>query len=567
MHDLLIKGGTIIDGSGAPRKEGDVAITDGKISAVGENVGDAKRTIDAKGCIVTPGFVDIHTHYDAQATWDPHLSPSSWHGVTSVVMGNCGVGFAPAQPERHDWLIGLMEGVEDIPGSALAEGIQWGWESFSEYMDVLDKQPRAVDVATQVPHGALRAYVMGDRGAKNEGATADDIAAMATIVQEGLRAGALGFSTSRTLIHKGIDGEYVPGTFAEEDELFGIARAMGEIDKGVFQMTSNHIDMPKEALWMRRLVEETGRPVSFNLLQIDDAPNLWRDMLAILDDAGDLPLYGQVAGRPAGILMTWAGTAHPFLTHPTYMQLHHLPVNERLVELRKPEVRAKICGEDALDFGEFENFILRSFHKMYRLGDQPEYEPDPSECAERLAESDARTKKEIVYDWLMADEGKGVVYFPIFNYSNEDIDHMIPLLKHPKTVLGLGDGGAHCGVICDASLPTFMLTHWSRDRDRGDRLSLEHVVQTQTRDTAHMYGLRDRGLLAPGYKGDVNVIDYDNLTLHAPKMVYDLPAGGRRLVQQATGYRQTIVSGEIIVEGGQTTDARPGALIRGAQSV
>ena len=562
MHDLVICGGTIIDGTGADRRQQDVAIDGGKITAVGDDVGPGKRTIDASGCLVTPGFVDIHTHYDAQATWDPYLSPSSWHGVTTVVMGNCGVGFAPAPPDRHDWLIGMMEGVEDIPGAALSEGLQWGWESFAEYLDVLDAQPRAIDVAAQVPHGAVRAYVMGDRGAKNERATSEDIAQMAAIVAEGLEAGAVGFSTSRTLLHKGIDGAYVPGTFAAEDELLGIGRALADTGRGVFQMTSNHIDMPKEVPWMQRLAAEIQRPVSFNLVQVDEAPELWRDLLSSLDASAHLPLFAQVAGRPAGILMSWQGTAHPFLPYPTYMGLHHLPIAERMHELRKPEVRAKILAEEPLDFGEFESFVVKSFHKMFRLGEQPEYEPPASASAAAIAEAEGRSPKAVAYDWLMENDGTGIVYFPIFNYSNHNLDHLVPLLSHPRTNLGLGDGGAHCGAICDASLPTYMLTHWTRDRSRGERLPLEMMIKRQTRDTASMYGLLDRGLVAEGYKADINVIDYDNLTLHAPQMVYDLPAGGKRLVQRASGYRHTIAGGEVIFDDGEPTPAMPGALVR-----
>lgn len=568
MHELVIRGGTVVDGTGADAREADVAIDDGRIVEVGEagEVGAGVREIDARGRIVTPGFVDIHTHYDAQVTWDPYVTPSSWHGVTTVVMGNCGVGFAPAPPDRRDWLIQLMEGVEDIPGAAMTEGMVWDWESFPEYLDAIGRTSRAIDVAAQVPHGAVRAYVMGDRGAKNEAATAEDIAAMARIVEEGVRAGALGFSTSRTLIHKGSDGEYVPGTFAERDELFGLGRALARAGHGVFQMTSNHVDMAEEYVWMKQLAKETGRTVSFNLLQTDEKPELFRHMLGLLDEATaeGLPIVAQVAGRPSGLLMMWAGTAHPFLATPTYMCLHHLPVAERLVELRKPEVRAKIIEEQNIPVGGFEDFILNSHHKMFRLGDRPDYEPAPSQCAAAIAERTGRPAREVIYDWLLEDDGKGIVYFPIFNYSFGSMDHMVEMLTHPATRMGLGDGGAHCGVVCDASIETFMLTHWVRDRP-GERLPLPLVVRRQSKDTAEIYGLHDRGVLAPGYRADVNVIDLEGLTLHAPEMVYDLPTSARRLVQRASGYTHTLVKGRVVMENGEPTGDLPGRLVRGPQ--
>ncbi len=565
MHDLVIKGGTLVDGTGAAPFEGDVAVDGDSITSVGD-AASGRREIDARGKLVLPGWVDVHTHYDAQVTWDPYVTPSSWHGVTTLVMGNCGVGFAPAKPDEHQWLIGLMEGVEDIPGAAMTEGMQWEWESFPEYMDAIEKKPRALDIGAQVPHGALRAYVMGQRGAKNAAATEDDIAKMAAIVEEGIRAGALGFSTSRTLIHKGIDGELVPGTFAAEDELFGIAQGMKRGGAGVFQMTSNHTDMPKEIPWMRRMARELGLPVSFNLVQSDPAPELWRDVVRELEAAANEPLYAQVAGRPAGVLMSWAGTAHPFLVHPTYMGLHWMPIAERLVELRKPEVRAKIVGEDPLSVGEFEDFIVRSYDKMYRLGADPEYEPDPSQSAAAIAQREGRSPRDVVYDWLMENDGWGIVYFPIFNYSHGHMDHLAELLEHPRTCLGLSDGGAHCGVICDASIPTYLLTHWARDRSRGRKLALETVVHTQTAKTAALYGLADRGQLAPGLLADINVVDHAALHLEAPRMAFDLPADGRRLVQRARGYDFTLKNGQVIFERGEPTGALPGKLLRGRRA-
>ncbi|EDM75187.1 hypothetical protein PPSIR1_40959 [Plesiocystis pacifica SIR-1] len=568
--DLVIRNGTLIDGTGSPRRRADVGIREGIIVAVEPSLpaGAGAEEIDATGKLVTPGFVDVHTHYDAQVTWDPKVTPSAWHGVTTVVMGNCGVGFAPAHPDEHQWLIGLMEGVEDIPGAAMTEGMIWEWESFPEYLDAIDRKERAIDICAQVPHGALRAYVMGRRGAKHEEATPEDLEAMATIVREGVAAGALGFSTSRTPIHKGIDGEYVPGTFAGEQELFALGKAVREGGGVVFQMTGNHVDMAEEYPWMERLAREVGCTVSFNLLQTDQKPDLWQSMLTKLDRSAeeDLPIYAQVAGRPAGILMTWAGTAVPFLPYPSYMPLHHLPFEQRIEKLREPGLREKVIAEKPFSLGEFEDFILNSFHKMYRLGDPPNYEPDPSESATAIAERTGTTPQAVVWDWLMEDEGRGIVYFPIFGYADTNLDTLGALLQHPRTRLGLGDGGAHCGAICDASIQTFMLQHWGRDRSRGGRIELEAIVKTMSSDTAGLYGLDDRGRVAPGYKADLNVIDLDGLHLHAPEMIYDLPADGRRFVQRADGFEYTVVSGKIIRAKGEDTGAYPGKLVRGPQS-
>lgn len=569
MHDLLITGGTLVDGTGAPARVADLAIRGDRIVAIGQDLGPARQTLDATGLLVTPGFVDIHTHYDGQVTWDPMLTPSSLHGVTTVVVGSCGVGFAPVKPERREWLIGLMEGVEDIPGAALTEGMRWGWETFPEYLDALDELELAVDFAAQVPHGAVRTYVMGDRGADNEAATPEDIQAMADLVQEAVEAGALGFSTSRTLIHKGSDGVHVPGTFAETSELMGIARGMQAGGGAVFQMTSNHTDMADEFAWMRTLARDTGNTVSFNLLQTDAAPDLWEHMLGLLDEAEaeGLPVRAQVCGRPNGVLMSWQGTAVPFLNRGAYLcGIHQLPWEEKLATLKDPATRAAIIGDVAVPLGEFEDFILGSFHKMYRLGSPPEYEPHPSTSAAAVAEAQGRTPEEVVYDWLMEDDGEGIVYFPIFNYSGGDHAALHQLMQHPRTVLGLGDGGAHCGAVCDASLPTYMLTHWVRDRQRGPRLPLEQVIQMQTADTAALFGLEDRGRLAEGYLADVNLIDLEALTLEAPRMIHDLPAGGRRYMQGAGGYRATIKSGQVVMRDGEGAGPLPGRLLRGRQA-
>ena len=567
MHELVIIGGTVIDGSGAPRFSGDIAIDGGRITQVGGKAGAAKRVINAAGALVTPGWVDVHTHYDGQVTWDPYITPSSWHGVTTAVMGNCGVGFAPVKPDRRDWLIGLMEGVEDIPGAALAEGIAWQWETFAEYMDVLAGKPLAVDIGAQVPHGALRVYVMGERGVADDSvATPDDIAAMAAELRSGLRAGALGFSTSRTLIHRGADGKLVPGTFAGRDELFGIGRVLGEEGHGVFQMTSNHIDMPAETEWMMDLARETGRPVLFNLQQIDPAPHLWKTLVARLDQARTegLPLIGSIPGRPAGVLYGWRASSHPFHFHHTWHATRHLPVEQRISAMREPAQRAALLAETVDLPTDQARFMLRSFDKMYRIDPaRPDYEPAPSEHAAAVAAARGVSPFEVVYDWLMAEDGAGLIYFPIFNYSYHDFSHLHQLLQHPATMISLGDGGAHVGYIADAGLPTFMLTHWTRDRTRGPRLPLEDIVRRQTSHTAGVYGLMDRGLLKPGYKADINLIDYAGLASEAPCMAYDLPAGGKRLLQKARGYVATLVAGQPIYEGGQPTGALPGALVRG----
>ena len=566
--DLVIKGGMLVDGTGGPARQADVAVQGDRIVAVGTDVGPARRQLDARGLHVTPGFVDIHTHYDAQATWDPLLTPSGWHGVTTLVMGNCGVGFAPAQPERRDWLVGLMEGVEDIPGIAMTEGMKWDWESFPQYLDSLERFGRALDIGAQVPHGPLRTYVMGERGARHQKATDEDLARMAALLEEGLAAGALGFSTSRTLLHKGMDGEVVPGTHAEEPELMALGGAMQRAGHGVFQMTANHTDMPQEFAWMEAVARKLGVTVSFNLQQTDASPGLWQEMVAKLEAAAreGLPIHAQVAGRPTGILMGFESTIHPFLFSASYMQLHALPIEERLAELRKPEVRARVVAEVPFDVGDFGNMIINSLHKMYALRSEADYEPDPKDSAEAVAARSGVTPREVVYDWMMEQGGHALVYFPIFNFSNGNLDHLHGLHQHPRTVLGLSDGGAHCGAICDASMPTYMLTWWGRDRPRGT-LPLEHLVRRQTRDTAALYGLRDRGVVAPGMLADLNVLDLAGLGMEKARMVHDLPAGGRRLVQKAHGYRFTVKSGAVIMENAEHTGALPGRLLRGPQAV
>jgi N-acyl-D-aspartate/D-glutamate deacylase len=570
MYDLVIRGGFVVDGSGAEGFEADVAIQNGMVAEVGEDVGPGKREVDATGKLVTPGWVDMHTHYDAQATWDPFVSPSGWHGCTTVVMGNCGVGFAPCREEDREWLIDVMEGVEDIPGSALTEGIQWDWETFPEYMDALEKLPRTVDIAAQVPHSAIRCYVMGDAGSENDDATPEQIEEMKRLTIEGLEAGALGFSTSRTPLHRSAAGNLVAGTFAQVDELKAFGQALKEVGYGVYEMALEHIKVPSEIEWVREIAEESGQTTLFNLSQTWEAPQMWRQVLEQLDDAAanDVPMYAQSAGRAIGILMNWRGTAHPFLVYPAYWSLvGGLETwEEKLEALRDPEVREAILSDEPVDAGEFNNFIATSFDNMFLFSEYQDYEPDESQSVTAEAKRQGRTPQEVAYDALLAEDGSGFLYFPLFNYADGNLDPTYTMHNHPRIRMGLSDGGAHCGAICDAGMPTFMLTHWTRDRTRGEKMPLEKIVYRQTRQTAELYGLMDRGLLKPGYRADVNVIDYDELKLGAPELVFDLPAGGRRLVQRASGYEMTICAGEIVMENGEPTDARPGILIRGPQA-
>jgi N-acyl-D-aspartate/D-glutamate deacylase len=568
-HDLLIAGGTVVDGTGAPARRADVVIDAGIVTAVVEpgSAPEAAQTIDATGLLVTPGFVDIHTHYDGQATWDDELAPSAWHGVTTIVTGNCGVGFAPVKPDKHDWLIGLMEGVEDIPGSALAEGLTWGWESFPEYLDTLAGHAWTMDVGTQIAHGPVRAYVMGERGARNEAASAAEIAEMKRIVREAIDAGALGFSMSRTIAHVAIDGEPVPGTFAAEDEVFGISRALGEAGKGVVELApmgaagEDIVNPAKEVEWMRRLSVETGRPVTFALIQVDAAPDLWRELMQA---SRDVDLWPQVAGRATGLLSGFFTTyclldvvpafaAFKFLEKPTAEQMR--------AKVSDPAFRAEILAWEPDE--ETAKRLADAYARTFLLGDPPDYEPSYDRSLAGLAEAGGKDPLEVAYDAMMVGNGEGLLYVPILNYSYGNLDQAREMLLHPRSAVGLADGGAHCGVICDASMPTFMLTHWTRDRSRGETLPLELVVQNQTRDTARLYGLNDRGTLEPGMLGDVNLIDYDRLQLLPPEVAADLPAGGRRLLQRAVGYVATIKRGVVTYREGVHTGELPGRLVRG----
>ena len=573
MHDLVIRSGLVVDGTGAPARVADVAVDGDRIVEVVEPgaAGPARRTVDADGLLVTPGFVDVHTHFDGQATWDPWLTPSSWHGVTTVVGGNCGVGFAPVHHGHEDWLVQLMEGVEDIPGSALSEGISWGWESFGEFLDVVGSTPHVIDHGYQLAHGPLRGYVMGERGAANESATAEDLLAMQRLAEEALAAGALGISTSRTSLHKAADGRYVPGTFAEADELFALADALrAQLDRtgrrSVFQMALEHVDVPDQFGWMRAFAERSGATVSFNFSQTRQAPELWHEVLALLEQsrADGFDLVGQVAGRSIGVLESLEGSVHPFVLHEAWRPLARLSLEEKRRALADPAVRASLLAERPATSSPTIDLLTGAFDRMYPVeGELIDYEPDPAtdSLAARSASS-GRTPQELALEALCADDGHGMLYVPLFNYSDGDLGMLKVLHEHPATRMGLSDAGAHCGSICDGGMPTFMLTHWARDRSRGERMALEHVVRRQTSETAALFGLDDRGVVAPGMKADLNVIDFDRLGFSRASMAYDLPTGARRLVQRGQGYAMTVASGVPIVEDDEFTGELPGRLVR-----
>ena len=565
MHDLIIRGGTVADGSGQPPRLADVAIDGSIVTEVGLVEGAARRVVDADGLLVTPGWVDIHTHYDGQATWDPEVSPSGWHGVTTVVMGNCGVGFAPARASDRAWRIQLMEGVEDIPGTALAEGMNWNWETFGEYLDEVARTDRVLDVAALVPHGALRAYVLGE-GRANDAANGEEIGEMAALVREAVRAGAIGASTTRTILHRAKDGELAAGTTAAADELIAIGEALGKAGHRVFSVASDMRDLDHEFAWMSEISVRAGIPVTYQVLQADFAPDLWREWIdrGVAANRRGAWLVPQVAGKPTSLMVGFQSATHPFSHHQTYQEIAHLPLPERVARLRRPEVRAAMLAEEPRP-GGFVQLLRANLHKLFPLGDPPDYEPPPERSVTALAAAQGRTTDEVLYDLMLGRDGKELLYLPLLDYAASNLDAVREMLVHPATVLGLGDGGAHCGVLCDASLPTFMLPHWARDRSRGEQLPLETVVHLQTRRTAELYGFRDRGLLAPGYVADVNLIDHDGLALCPPEIVYDLPAAGKRLIQRARGYAATIKSGVIVRQHDEPTGEYPGRLLRGPQ--
>lgn len=565
--DMIIRGGTVVDGTGAPARIADVGVVGDRIAAIGvadeggRIEGSAAREIDARGLLVTPGWVDIHTHYDGQVTWDPEMTPSSWHGVTTVVMGNCGVGFAPVRPGQEQFLIELMEGVEDIPGTALSEGIDWSWESFPEYLDAVGSTPRVLDVAAQVPHAALRAYVMGDRA--HEEPTADDVAHMARLAEEGLRAGAVGFSTSRTILHRSKHG-LVPGTHALPDELMAICDAIGRVGHRVVEMVGD--DGPNEARdgWLREVAERTGATVTYALAQNPGRPHAYRDALAEAEELSEhgLRIVPQVSNRPTGMLFGFRSSLHPFVTHPTYRELQALPFEDRIAALRRPEVRDKLVHEGPGTDKKIALALMTRWDQMFPLGDPPDYEPPYETSARAVADREGRLPEEVMLDWMLEREGEALIFVPLASYAEHNHDAIRELMTHPTTVLGLSDGGAHCGLICDASMPSYLLTHWVRDRHRGDRIPLELAVHLQTQRTASVYGFADRGSIEVGKRADLNIIDLEALRLHEPEMVYDLPADGRRLVQKVDGYRATFVAGVQTFADGAPTGARPGRLVR-----
>ena len=563
MYDLIIRNGTVIDGTGADRKVADIAISGGRIMKVGEVLERANNEIDAKGKLVTPGWVDIHTHYDGQATWDPILAPSSWHGVTTVVMGNCGVGFAPVKPEDRDFLIELMEGVEDIPGAALSEGINWQWESFPEYLDALESFPRAIDVATQVPHGAIRAYVMGERCNTDYAPTDDEVTQMAELVREGVAAGALGFSSSKTLLHKDIKGEYMPGTFSGHDEMLALGLGMKGLNNSVFELVSDHLGDDEEWAWVTEFQKQTGLTVTLIATTAPAYENGKMYKLAEQARSEGREIRPQAAGRPTGVLHGLQSSFHAFVGHPTWREsLAQLGHEDLLKQLRDPAIKSQLLSEESVIQGGLMQDLPRLMGQVFPLGDVPNYEPLPEDSIAGIARARGQDVMEVMYDLLVDNDGKELFYQPLGGYQGFSLESQKKLLEHPNVLFGLSDGGAHCGVIADAGMPTFIMTHWGRDRTRGDLMSLEFIVESLTSKTAKAFGMYDRGEIAEGKIADINIIDFDALQLHRPEAVFDLPAGGRRLVQRADGYDMTIKAGDVIFKAGVHTGALPGKLVR-----
>ena len=562
MHDLVIRGGRVVDGTGAPARTADIAIDGDQIVEVGRVAEGGRNEIDADGALVAPGWVDIHTHYDGQAIWDAEMAPSAHHGVTTAVMGNCGVGFAPVQPGAEDFLIEVMEAVEDIPGTALHEGIDWQWETFGQYLDALATKPRTIDLGTQVPHAAVRAYVLGER-AHDDDLTADEYQRIAAVVADGVRSGALGFSTSRTILHRSKHG-YVPGTFAVNDELSVIADALAGVGRGLFQFVSD--DRPE--LPDREMMEgitARGIDVTYSMAQSPLAPGAYREALVRaegVNQSGGARIAPQVPARPTGMLFGLRSSFHPFIAHPTFRAMNTLPFDEIVRRLHQPDVREALLAEAPQTKQKSAEFLATAWHQMYRLGVVPDYEPTRESSALLTAEREGRTPQAVVLDWLLEDDGDALLFSPLGSYVDHDHEAIREMIMHPASILGLSDGGAHCGLICDASFPTYLLTHWARDRTRGELIPIELLVHKQTQATAVAYGIFDRGVLAPGMLADVNVIDHEALRLHRPRMVHDLPAGGRRLLQDVDGYRVTIKSGETTFVDGEVTEARPGRTLR-----
>ena len=573
MHDIVIRGGTIIDGTGRAAFTGDVAIAGERIVEVGGRAGPGRREIDAAGLLVTPGWVDVHTHYDGQAMWDPMLAPSCWHGVTTAMFGNCGVGFAPVRKEHRAALMDLMEGVEEIPGVVLADGLTWEWESFAEFLDALERRPHVIDIAAQIAHLPLRVYVMGDRAIRLEAASAEDIAEMRRLTVEALRAGAFGFTTSRTDSHKTPVGNMVASRYAASEELVGIGSALGPrgANAGAFGMNSDFDGEEAELAWLTQLARDTGRPVWFLLTDRYDDPQRWRRLMAAVHAAraAGTPLTAQIAGRPIGVMLGIGTALNPFTVRPTYKTLESLPIEEQRRRLLDPELRRKILAEkpseaEVAKLSQFRQLVTSRWDKFFTMDDPPDYEPGPEKSVAAIAARTNHTPDEIAYDYIV--ERNQYLFFPVVNYVTGDHEPIHQMLNDPACLLGLSDGGAHCTSIVDSGLPSFMLAHWGRDRRRGPRLPLEQLVKRQTSETADFFGLSDRGRLVPGMRADVNLIDFDRLQLHKPELVHDMPAGGRRFVQRVDGYQATLAAGIPIFEKGEHTGAMPGRLVRAGRN-
>jgi len=562
MYDTLIKNGTVVDGSGGPAKQADIAIQNGMIAALGSLDSRARQSIDATGLTVTPGFVDIHTHYDGQVSWDPYLAPSSLHGVTTAVMGNCGVGFAPVRESDRDWLIRLMEGVEDIPGTALSEGIQWQWQDFTEYLDTLASKRYTMDIAAQIPHGPLRTYVMGERGADHRvEPTVSEIEQMGRLVKEALAAGAVGFSTSRTVVHRSSDGQPIPCLSATPAELLGIAKAMAEVNDGVFELVSDFAPMASELKLIRDIAHTSGRPVSIALTQVDEAPGQWREVLNDISRAREegLDIRAQVAARPVSVMMGLAGSAHFLMSSSAYHGFIALPLEERLAVLRKPEVKSELLK--TLDLSLLPSPMLYDWDHIYPFDESLDYCPGPGQSIAAQAETRGITPESIAYDVLVAEGGRSYLYLTARNYSDRNHQAVRTMLAHEHSILGLGDAGAHCSVLCDASVPTFLLTYWAQQAGE-DCFELPWLVYKLSKQPACAWGFTDRGEIRVGQRADINLIDLAALRLHSPAMVHDLPASGGRLMQGADGYVMTLVGGELVSENGRATGALPGRLLR-----
>ena len=568
MHDTVIRGGTIVDGSGNPGFTGDVAVKDGKIVQVGGKAGPGTRDVDANGLLVTPGWVDVHTHYDGQATWDAELAPSSWHGVSTVLFGNCGVGFAPVRKKDHAALIGMMESIEEIPGIALADGLKWNWETFPEYLDALEQKPRAIDIAAQIPHHPLRVYTMGERAVRREKATADDIQQMRDAVRAGLKAGAFGFTTSRTNSHKTPEGDMVPGRYSEVEELLGIGTAFNGLNHGAFGVNSDFDNEAEELKWMTKFGKESGRPVWFLLTDRPTDLTRWQRLMAGVHQARaeGASVTAQIAGRPVGVMLGIDTALNPFSIRPSYQALLKLPVDERIKRMQDPVFRAQVLSEAPSEellgrLTQFRQHIVRRWNRMFPMSNPPNYEPEEKDSVAAIAARTNHSPDEVAYDYLAGGADR-FLFFPIVGYNEDNLDIIHTMLTDETTLLGLSDGGAHCSSIVDASVPSWMLIHWARDRTRGPKIALERLVKRQTHDTAKFFGFHDRGLLKEGMKADINVIDFNRLQLHVPEIRYDLPMNGRRLVQRVDGYKNTFVAGVSTFEDGNYTGATAGRLVR-----